>query len=143
MARHNRRGNLKKAGVYDIDKMRTITLMDAAFNMNNKQLGQDLLYHAEAHQNLAKEQYGSRKHHQSSTAAANKVLTMDLLCMRRQAGALCSNDAKSCYDRIVHSVTALAFCCQGAPKGPVASLLKTLQDAHHKIRTAYGVSSKC
>ena len=34
---------LKKAGVYDIDKMWTITLMDAAFNMNNKQLGRDLL----------------------------------------------------------------------------------------------------
>jgi hypothetical protein len=69
---------LKKAGVYDIDKMRTITLMDAAFNMNNKQLGRDLLHHAESNKNLAKEQYGSRKHHQSSTAAANKVLTMDL-----------------------------------------------------------------
>ena len=70
---------LKKAGVYDIDKMRTITLMDAAFNMNNKQLGRDLMHHAELHQNLAREQYGSRKHHQSSIAATNKVLTMDLL----------------------------------------------------------------
>ena len=57
---------LKKAGVYDIDKMRTITLMDAAYNMNNKQLGRDLMTHAEKLDNLAREQFGSRKHHQSS-----------------------------------------------------------------------------
>ena len=131
---------LKKAGVYDIDKMRTITLMDAAFNMNNKQLGRDLMNHAEKMGNLAREQYGSRKHHQSSTAATNKVLTMDLLRLRHQAGALCSNDAKSCYDRIVHSVAALSMRRQGAPKGAVASLLLTLQKAKHRIRTAFGIS---
>ena len=54
---------LKKAGIYDINKIGTITLMDAAYNMNNKQLGKDLMNHAEAHGNLAREQYGSRKHH--------------------------------------------------------------------------------
>ena len=133
---------LKKAGVYDIDKMRTITLMDAAYNMNNKQLGKDLLEHAENLGNLAREQYGSRKHHQSCTAATNKVLTMDLLRMRRQAGALCSNDAKSCYDRIVHNVAALSMLRQGAPRGAVNSLLLTLQHAKHKIRTGFGVSTK-
>ena len=133
---------LKKAGVYDIDKMRTITLMDAAYNMNNKQLGKDLLSHAEKLGNLAREQYGSRKNHQACTAATNKVLTMDLLRLRRQAGALCSNDAKSCYDRIVHSVAALSMLRQGAPKGAVNSLLLTLQRAKHKIRTGFGVSAK-
>lgn len=53
--------------------------MDAAYNMNNKQFGKDLMNHAEKLNNLAREQYGSRKHHQSCTAATNKVLTMDLL----------------------------------------------------------------
>ena len=58
---------LKKAGVYDVEKMRTITLMDATFNMNNKQLGRDLMAHAEFLKNLPREQYGSRKNHRSST----------------------------------------------------------------------------
>ena len=107
--------------------MRTITLMDAAFNMNNKQLGRDLLNHAEKHQALAQEQYGSRKNHQSSTAATNKVLTMDLLCLHRQAGALCSNDAKSCYDRVVHSIASLSMRRLGAPPSAVQSLMTTLQ----------------
>lgn len=132
---------LKKAGVYDIDKMRTITLMDAAYNMNNKQLGRDVMMHAESLNNLAREQYGSRKHHQANTAATNKVLTMDLLRLRRQAGALCSNDAKSCYDRVVHSIAALSLLRQGAPKPAVMSMLQTLQGSIHKIRTGYGVSS--
>ena len=67
---------------------------------------------------------------------------MDLLRLRRQAGALCSNDAKSCYDRIVHNVAALAMRRQGAPKNAVNSLLLTLQKATHRIRTAFGISTK-
>jgi hypothetical protein len=132
---------LKKAGVYDIDKMQTITLMDAAYNMNNKQLGRDVMKHAERHNNLAREQYGSRKNHQASTAATNKVLMMDLLRIRRQA-ALCSNDAKSCYDHVVHSIASLCFLRLGAPKAAVMSLLRTLQKAKHCIRTAFGISQQ-
>jgi hypothetical protein len=133
---------LKKAGVYDIDKMRTITLMDAAFNMNNKQLGRDLMNHAEKLNNIAREQYGSRKRHRSCVAAANKVLTMDLLRMRKQAGGICSNDAKSCFDRIVHNVATLAMVRQGAPPNAVKSMFKTLQNANHRIRTAFGISQR-
>jgi hypothetical protein len=116
--------------------------MDAAYNMNNKQLGQDVMKHAELHNNLASKQYGSRKNHQASTAATNKVLTMDLLCICRQAGALCSNDAKSCYDRVVHSIASLCFLRLGAPKAAVMSLLRTLQKAKHRIRTAFGISQQ-
>ena len=70
---------LKKAGVYDIEKMRTILLMNAEFNTNNKKLGQDMMQNAEANAALPREQYGSRKHHRSITAALNKRLTMDVL----------------------------------------------------------------
>ena len=72
---------LKKAGEYDIEKMRTITLMNSEFNINNKKLGQDMMHNAEAHHALAPEQYGGRKHHRSVIAALNKRLTMDLLRM--------------------------------------------------------------
>ena len=70
---------LKKAGVYDIEKMRTITLMHSEFNMNNKKLGRDLMYQAEAAGTLAHEQYGSRKHMQLILPVLNKCLIMDLL----------------------------------------------------------------
>ena len=43
MATDNRRGDTEKLGVYDIEKMRTIQLMNAEFNMNNKMLGRDMM----------------------------------------------------------------------------------------------------
>ena len=70
---------LKKTGVYDIEGMRTITLMNSEFNINNKKLGRDMMQHAKQHHLLAPEQYGGRKHHRSIIAALNKWLTMDLL----------------------------------------------------------------
>jgi hypothetical protein len=132
---------LKKAGVYNIKKMRTIILMNSEFNMNNKKLGQDMMRNAELHGTLAREQYGSRKNHWSIIAALNKRLAVDMLRLCRLAGALCSNDAKSCYDRIVNNIASLAMRPQGAPKNPIKCMLLTLQKAAHKIRTAYGVSA--
>jgi hypothetical protein len=39
---------LKKEGVHDIAKMRTITLMNAEFQMNNKKIGREVMYCGEA-----------------------------------------------------------------------------------------------
>jgi hypothetical protein len=133
---------LKKAGVYDVELMRIIQLMHAEFNMNNKKLGRDVMAFAETHHALAPEQFGSRKNHQAILAALNKRLTMDLLRQCRQAGALCSNDAKSCYDRIVHSVATIALRRLGMPPEPILSMFSTLQHAQHHVSTALGVSSR-
>ena len=67
---------------------------------------------------------------------------MDLLRQKKQAGALCSNDAKSCYDRVVHSVSSLSMHCLGANIGPVKSMFISLQKSAHRIRTAFGISEK-
>ena len=132
---------LKKSGVYDVEKMRTIQLFIAQFNMNNKKTGRDVMAKAEKLGVMPKEQAGSRKHHRSVLSALNKVLTMDLLRMRRQAGALCSNDAKSCYDRIVHWVASLCLRRMGLQKEPSFEMFITIQKAWHRIATAYGEST--
>jgi hypothetical protein len=133
---------LKKAGVFDVEKMRTILLMNAEFNMNNKKLGRDMMSHAETHKAVAREQYGSRRNHQCILAALNKRLTMDVLRQTRRAGALCANDAKSCYDRIVHNIATLCMRRLGVASQPIKCMFTTLQMASHKIRTAFGVSDK-
>ena len=97
---------------------------------------------AENHNALAPEQFGSRKHHRSNLLALNKRLTMDLLRQRRQAGALCANDAKSCYDRIAHLIAVLALRRLGMAAAPVQSMFETLQRAKHHASTAFGVSDK-
>ncbi len=67
----------------------------------------------------AKEQLESRKQHQSVMAVLNKRLIMDLLQQKRQAGALCANDTKSGYGRVVHSVAALSMRLLGVPKNGI------------------------
>jgi hypothetical protein len=132
---------LKKAIVFDIEKMRTITLMNAEFNMNNKQLGRDMMRTAEKAGTIMIEQSGSRKHHRAILAALNKQLTMDLLCQQRRAGGLGATDLKSCYDRAVHSIANLSMRRQGVTKSCLDSAFVTLQHASHKIRTVLGISA--
>jgi hypothetical protein len=67
---------------------------------------------------------------------------MDLLRQQRRAGGLGATDLKSCYDRVVHSIAHLSMQRQGVAKACFNSAFKTLQAASHKIRTAYGVSSR-
>jgi hypothetical protein len=53
---------------------------------------------------------------------------------------MCSNDAKSCYDRITHSVTSLCMRRMGVEEPPIVCMFTTIQNLEHYNRTAYGVS---
>jgi hypothetical protein len=131
----------KKAQVDLVTGLRTVVLTEADFNFNNKILGRMTLQHAEMTGALAKEQYGSRKGKKAIDQAIHKRLTYDILRQMRAPGALCSNDAKSCYDRIVHSVAMLAYQRLGIPSPPVRCMLHTIQNMKHHIRTTFGDSA--
>ena len=104
----------KQKGNFRVEKLRTILLYEADFNLNNKYIGRDMMEKAEKGKVLAKEQYGSRKRKAAITHALNKRLTFDILRQKREKGGICSCDLKSCYDRIVHSFVALAMKRVGA-----------------------------
>ena len=84
--------------------MRTILLTNVEFNMNNKRIGKEVFFCAEVHMLLAKDKFGSRKVHDSTTAALIKRLTFDIFCLFRTPGILISNNAKSFYDRLVRNI---------------------------------------
>jgi hypothetical protein len=65
---------------------------------------------------------------------------MDQLRLLKWPGVLCSNDMKSCYDRIVHAVASLCLQRQGISESEVVCVFSTLQNLEHTIRTAYGDS---
>jgi hypothetical protein len=90
---------------------------------------------------LAPEQYGSRRNHWAIDLAVNKALTYDLLHQLKRPGAICSNDARSCYDLIGHSQASIAMQRNGVPRPAVDCLFSTLQNARHQVRTGYGDSS--
>jgi hypothetical protein len=118
----------KKVGDIDVEKLRAILLLEPDFNQGNKWLGKQLMANAEREFLLAPEQYGSRKFHEAINQGLNKVLTFNILGQLNQPGALCSNDAKSCYDRILHVAAALAMRRVGATIPAVQCMLKTLQN---------------
>ena len=132
----------KKHNKIAADQLRTILLLEADFNHLNKKLGRDLMWHAEKHQLIAPEQFGSRKHHSCIDQVLVKRLYYDSLRFSRTNGFLCSNDAKACYDRIVHSIASLAMQRVGMPLPPIECMLKTLQQMTHYIRTAHGISTQ-
>jgi hypothetical protein len=131
---------LKKEGVYDVHKMRTIQLMPADFNMNNKRLGRMTMAHAEKHNVMPKEQDGSRKGHKAVLCFLNKKLTTDIFRQKRQAMAFICNDAQQCYDRMAHAPTLLSMLRLGMLLAPVLAMFTTLQNARHHVSTAFGIS---
>ena len=130
----------KKKGNRRVDKLRAILLYEADFNQNNKKIGREMMYYAEDLHLIAKEQYGSRKNLSAVDHSLNKTLTYDLIRQRKIPGAVCSNDAKSCYDRIVHSVASLAMQRMGMEQAPIVCMFTTIQNLDHYIRTVYGNS---
>ena len=63
---------------YRVDKLRTILLYEADFNMNKKYLGKDMMQKAEKCKVLSREQYGGRQKEAAILHALNKRLTFDL-----------------------------------------------------------------
>jgi hypothetical protein len=132
----------KKTASTLVEKVRIIVLFHALWNRLNKLLGRDISYRAEELNLLPWEAYGGRKGKRSIECAVNKVFTNDILRQKRQPGTLCSNDAKSCYDRILHSVATICMRRVGVQPEPCQMLFGTLQQCKFWMRTAFGDSHK-
>ncbi len=117
-------------------------LFEADFNANNKWLGRAIMFNAETLDLLVDEQYGSCRQKAAVLQCLNKGLFYDLLRQWKKPAALCSNDAKSCYDHITLLAAALCLCRLGAPINAVQSMTKTIHGMNHHIRTMYGDSSQ-
>jgi hypothetical protein len=132
---------LKKSGITHLPSLRTICLFPVDCNYAFKHVGREMMKIAEQTKSLAPEQYGSRRGHRAIDLAVNKALTYDLLRQLKRPGAICSNDARSCYDLIGHTQASIAMQRNGVPKPVVDCLFTTLQNATHQVRTGYGDSS--
>ena len=130
---------LKKAGNYNLEKLRTLCLFQADFNHNNKFLGRTAMAHAVQKNYLAKEQY-SVPGKKCISQALNKRLLFDISRYQKGCLAMGACDLKACHDRIVHAPATLAIQSVAIPKEPVLSMFSTIQDIQFHTRTAYGVS---
>ena len=130
----------KKPGEWRPHKLRLTSLLMPDFNHNNKILGRMAMKWAEEKELLAPEQYGSRKRLSAKKHALNKRLMLDAMRIEKRPGILCANDAKSCYDRILHFAAFISLRRVGMPHEAVISMLEPIRCLEHKVRTAYGDS---
>jgi hypothetical protein len=92
----------------------------------------------EEHEQLAWEQYGSREGKNAIEQALNKVISFDLIRQARMDTAMCSNDSKSCYDRIVHAIVSILMQKHNVPASACICVFTKPQNLHHTLRTIYG-----
>jgi len=88
----------KLIGKGNVEKLHIIMLFEADFNHNNKWLGRVTMDTAENQKLLTPEQYRIRKNKVVGTQCLNKRQFNDLHQFTIKPAALCSNDAKSCYN---------------------------------------------
>jgi len=112
------------------------------YNANNKWLGRAIMYQAEMAHQMADEQYGSWKFKSAIVQCLNKHLLYNLIRFRRTAAVLCSNDAKSCYDRITLLAAVLCLCRLGCSSPSLASMITTIHEMQHHIWTTFGDSAQ-
>jgi hypothetical protein len=125
-----------------VAKLRIIVLFHSTFNMINKTIGRLMVQRADALGLMPAEAYGSRPGHRSNVCALNKVLTYDIIRQTRIPAALCSNDAMSCYDRIVHAIASICMQRLGIAPSTCRLMFGTLQHIQHHVSTAYGTSDE-
>ena len=132
---------LKKQGIHQVDKLRTIVLYEADFNHNNKFFGKKMMEHMKDNNILAKEQY-SVPGKKCIDHVINRRLLFDIVRYKKTSMAMAAVDLKSCYDRVAHAPAYLAMRSYGMPNGPIQSMFETIQEMKFYTRTVHGVSEK-
>jgi hypothetical protein len=105
----------------------------------HKRVAKKAIKNAETIQEILSEAYAKRGH-RAIDCALNKILTLDIIKQRRVPATLCCNDAKQCYDRILHAIANICLQRVGVCPKTCLVMLGTLQQMQHHIKTAYGVS---
>ena len=110
--------------------------------MNNKKIGKTAMWNGERTKALARDNLGGRKGMRAVEVNLNWTLANDHIRGRRARAIIISNDAKGCFDRIVHVVAILALRRLGVPRPAIMSMIATIQEMQHYIRTAFGESDR-
>jgi hypothetical protein len=98
----------KKTSSPRVDKLRTIVLHTADVNFCYQHIAKKIVDVAEKIPGaLAPEQY-ARKGRRCGSQVLNKQITFDIWRQKRTPGIITPNDLHSNYDRICHSIAALA-----------------------------------
>ena len=100
---------IKDINNYIVNRLRPIPLKETDQNEKSKRIAKDAMLSAEMINLIANEQYGSRLYRAVILLATNKRLIYDYSCQMKRPIEVCSNNTRSCYDRIVHVAAFLSM----------------------------------
>ena len=130
----------KKPGMIEVERLRIIMLLDALYSGSCRILAYRTMIAAEKHNMIAKEQYGCRRGLDALLQSINLRLIMDISVQKRIPMTIVCNDAKGCFDRIIHSIASLCFRKMGNLRGPLLCRFSSTRDLVVNLRTAFGDS---
>ena len=134
---------LKKGkGITPAD-MRTIWLMEADLNAGAKMhfVSRMMNTTARTKKLIPASQY-AKKGSKAIEAAVVKILYFDILRQNKSPGIFLASDLHQCFDRMAHPVASLAVQRLGVSKPVVRCMLTAIQNMKHRVRTAYGDSTR-
>jgi hypothetical protein len=131
----------KEPGNPQLHRLRVIHLYESDYNSLLGIKMRQVLHKAEDLQSLNSGTYGSRANRQAVDPTFIEVLQYDYASLTRWPEIKFSNDATSCYDRIIPSVSNVIARSMGLHKN-IAKLHGTmLEQATYRIKTQLGICS--
>ena len=124
---------LKASKYIRVNKIQTITLLEAGNNLALKMMGKSLMAHTEQHNWLAKEQYGSMKGHSAILHGLHKHLFYNITRKTGRPVSICCNDASQCYDRVEHPVLVAILLKCGMSLNTIFTLVNTIEGMSHHV----------
>ena len=133
---------MKNSTDYRVNGTRRIPIKDEDQNVNENRMTKDAMIAAEIYNLLINKQYDSCLYRSAIHLATNKRLIYVISRKMKTNIAVCSNDARSCYDRIVHVAAFLPLRWLGIPKSMIISMLHTIHMIKYDVRNSFGGSNE-
>jgi hypothetical protein len=131
---------LKEPGNHKIHRLRVIHLFEADYNLILSVKWRQQIYAADKQQLVNPGQYGSYPGREATSLCLLEELKTDISYCSRKPLINFDNDASSCYDRIIVSLSSLINRKYGQNRHVVMVNASTLRDAKYQLKTALGVS---
>ena len=123
-------------------RLRIIELFDSQVNAGLQIIfGKRMVSNALKHNLIHPSTYGSVPLRTAQDAVLEKVLSLDIMRIRKISGAIFDCDAKSCYDRIIAALQSITCRRLGIPRTTSMFFARFWSVCRHYVRTRHGTSS--
>ena len=131
----------KEPGNPLLHRLRVIHLYESDYNTLLGIKMRQLIHQCEDFQSINRGTYGSRANRQASDPTFIEVLQYDYAALTRWPSIKFSNDAASCYDRIIPSVSNINARSMGLHRNIAQIHGDMLENAVYRIKTQLGIST--